>query len=102
MIHSNKYPFTELGILMGAPLTNGVYALWDGNALIYYGSSSGTFSTVAGRLRDHLSGREGRCTQHATHFQAESTAAALTRERDLINEYLRTYGRLPRCNDVRP
>lgn len=96
-ITGSMFPFTEV-LLNGAPSTAGVYALFQGAELIYYGRALGGNTTIQSRLRDHLSGREGVCTQRATHYAWEVSGAAAAREVTLLEEYKRTFGGLPRCN----
>jgi hypothetical protein len=100
-IANEKQSFNDWNIA-SAPGQNGVYALWDNFGVIYYGSSSGATSTIRERLQAHKAGRHGPCTQNATHFQAEVCLYPLAREKQLLDEHERQFGRLPRCNDVMP
>jgi hypothetical protein len=78
-----------------------VYALYDGDELIYYGRAQGRGVTIRSRLRNHLNGDEGACTQGATSYKRAVTERAKEREEELLNEYKRTHGgKLPRCNEV--
>lgn len=97
-INNNKYSFKEINLVY-APDHSGVYALWDGSELIYYGKSE---DSVRDRLSQHLNGHDGYCTKNASHFQTETSYNPSSRERELLNEYRYQYGRLPRCNDVMP
>ena len=81
-----------------APEEAGVFALFDDEAVIYYGHAQGGAVTIRSRLQDHLSGKEGRCTQAAVSYMREVTPTPAERERELVEDYLRTFGRLPRCN----
>ena len=99
MIDTTIYPFTNTDINTFAPESPGVYALFQGKDLTYYGHSD---KSIKLRLKSHKAGQEGVCTENATHFQCELAPSPLDRERELLNEYENEYGQLPRCNDVRP
>ena len=99
MIDTKIYPFTYIDIENVAPERPGVYALFQGQDLTYYGHSD---SSIKSRLISHKAGLEGSCTHNATHFQCELAPSPLDRARKLLNEYENEYGHLPRCNDVRP
>lgn len=78
----------------------GVYALYDGDVLIYFGQSE---DSIRKRLQRHQSGLEGPCTQGATAYAEEPCANPVAREAQLIAEYKRANGgKLPRCNEVTP
>lgn len=94
------YPFTAQNV-NNAPATAGVYALFINNVLIYIGRALGVTTTIRSRLQCHYCGSEGPCTQAATHYMRESCSNPATREKELLDEYLRLYGRLPKCNEVR-
>jgi len=82
------------------PESPGVYALYSNGEVIYYGSST---TSVRDRLKDHQSGREGRCTQSATHYNYDTTMSdPVAAERALLTQHQKTYGRLPRCNSRIP
>ena len=100
-ITGDRYPFTKKNVDL-SPNESGVYALYLGDALIYYGQGSGRFSTIRTRLRSHQRGAEGPCTKKATFYRREVRSDAEARERQLLHEYHRQYGRLPECNDVLP
>lgn len=100
-ITGNRYEFTDKCI-SGSPEEHGVYALFDGDELIYYGRAAGKDVTIRSRLRDHKDGYEGRCTQKATSYMREITESAKSREAGLLEEYEEKHGCLPRCNEVRP
>lgn len=94
---NNNYQFNSFGVAL-APSSHGVYRLYAGAELIYIGRASGIDVTIQSRLRSHLSGREGPCTQSATSFDyIESTVPAYL-EAELLERYRSLYGRLPRCN----
>jgi excinuclease UvrABC nuclease subunit len=98
-IAGDKYPFTWENIDK-APEQAGVYALYDGNEIIYYGRAQGDSVTIRSRLADHKSGREGSCTKNASHYRREVTSRPVSREKELLEEYKKQHNdKLPRCNE---
>jgi hypothetical protein len=91
-IASPRYAFTA-PMVSGAPPDAGVLALWEGEELIYYGRAQ----SIQARLQEHLA-RADPCTAHATHYGWEISRNPAMREADLLREYQRVHGRLPRCN----
>jgi hypothetical protein len=96
-IASPRYAFTAV-MVAGAPADPGVYALWRGDELIYYGSAQGGEATIQSRLRAHLEGTAALCTSGATHYGWEISSHPRGREAELLREYQNSNGRLPRCN----
>jgi hypothetical protein len=94
-IASPRYAFTAT-MVAGAPPDPGVFALWEGADLIYYGRANGRGVTIQSRLREHLEGAG--CTSRATHYAWEIAGNPRAREAELLREYWRAHGRLPRCN----
>ncbi|HVL36263.1 MAG TPA: hypothetical protein VM489_11385 [Burkholderiales bacterium] len=92
-----RYRFTR-SMVDGAPADPGVYALWEGEELIYYGCAAGLVITIQVALLEHLSGRAGSCTQRATHYGWEICLDPLAREAELLAEHQAAFQRLPRCN----
>ncbi|MGA8641760.1 GIY-YIG nuclease family protein [Candidatus Binatus sp.] len=78
----------------------GVYEFGNSsNDVVYIGSTN----DMKRRLKEHLGEGTTSCIkQNAKVYRIEYTSSYLTRERELIDEFIRTYGRLPRCNSVRP
>ncbi len=97
-IGGDRYGFTKNNVDQ-APEEHGVYALYDGDALIYYGRAAGDGVTIRSRLQDHQAGREGKCTQGATAYRREVNSKPVSREKELLEEFQRQNGRLPRCNE---
>ncbi len=91
-----RYRFTRL-VVLGAPHDAGVYTLWDGEEVIYYGRASGEL-TLRERLLEHLGGRLHASTSTATHYSWELCADPMARELELLREFEQAFGRLPRCN----
>jgi hypothetical protein len=95
-----RYRFTS-NMVEGAPADPGVYALWEGEELIYYGRASGNVISIQLALFEHLRGRTGACTQRATHYGWEISLDPVAREAELLAEYKAAHNRLPRCNQGR-
>ena len=91
-IASPRYAFSRT-MVSGAPQDPGVFALWEGEELIYYGRAQ----SVHAQLQEHLEGIE-RCTRRATHYGWEISSNPAAREAALLSEFRRAHGRLPRCN----
>lgn len=100
-IGGDKYPFSWENINT-SPNRHGVYALYNGYETVYIGRASGINVTIRSRMSDHKSGREGPGTQASSHYRREVTEAAISREKELLQEYVREHGRLPRFNEVMP
>jgi len=100
-IPTKLYDFTESNVNQ-APAEHGVYQLYDGNTTTYIGRAAGEGVTIRSRLQSHRRGDEGPCTKAATHYRREVTSRSIARERELLDEYKGTHGKLPRCNDVEP
>jgi hypothetical protein len=96
-IASPRYALTAV-MVSGAPPDPGVYALWRGEELIFYGRALGGEATIQSRLRAHLDGGAAACTSGATHYGWEISAHPRQREAELLREYRKSNGRLPRCN----
>ena len=90
---SQRYKFTRI-VLLGAPEEPGVYALWDGEELVYYGRAAGSDdgTTIRSSLLAHLE------RTRATHYSWEVCPDPATREAELLRDYQRMYGRAPRDN----
>jgi hypothetical protein len=95
-IASPRYAFNAT-MVSGAPPDPGVLALWEMDELIYYGRALGAGSTIQSQLREHLEAAD-RCTARATHYGWEITSNPRAREAELLREYERSHGHLPRCN----
>jgi hypothetical protein len=96
--NTNRYPFNSTYV-NESPEYAGVYSLWLGNEIIYYGRAMGGFTTIRSRLQSHLRGDEGRCTQQAIQYSWEVCNNPAQRELELLREYQVHFGRFPRCNE---
>ena len=85
---ARRYKLTRT-VLQGAPADAGVYALWDGEELIYYGRAA----SIRARLMEHY--EQG---PPATHYSWEVCADPATREAELLREFQRMFGRVPKGN----
>lgn len=99
-IGGTKYSFTRQNVDL-SPDKHGVYALYDGDELIYYGRAQGRGVTIRSRLQRHRNGDEGHCTQRASHYRREETERADEREAELLAEFRKlNRGKQPRCNEA--
>ena len=80
-----------------APAREGVYALYQGNELIYIGKAEHE-DTIRSRLQNHLSG-ENPCTKDATTYRYEVCDNPRHREELYLQAYKLSYIKLPRCNN---
>lgn len=99
LIQGPRQPFTAKGVA-DAPKEAGVFVLWDGQEAIYIGRTAGVHQTIHAALADHSLGAYGDCTQFATHYNFEATARPVPREQELMEEFGRLHGRMPRCQNV--
>ena len=77
------------------PQSEGVYQLFDsGKNPIYIGRSD----DLRRRLTEHLNTSDT-CIKSASYFTYEVSSRSISREQELLEEYKRNHGRLPRCND---
>ena len=100
-IQGDLYGFSKKNVDK-APDSAGVYALFQSGTTIYIGRAQGGSTTIRSRLQDHYAGRGGQCTKSATDYKREVTSNAASREKELLAEYKRQHGKLPKCNDVMP
>jgi len=92
---SRRYRFTRI-VISGAPDNAGVYALWDGDEVVYYGRAEGGGNgvTIRSRLLDHYYEAASR----PTHYSWEVCKDPAAREAELVSEHQRKFGRPPRNN----
>lgn len=96
-ISGELYPFTDKNV-DGSPTGIGVYALYDVGESIYIGKAEGQ-GGIRERLRAHKRGDEGTCTKGTSDYRREVCSDPSAREVQLLEEYKRDYGKLPRCNE---
>lgn len=76
-----------------------VYQFSDGKEVGYIGSTM----ELKRRLKEHLGENATPCIKrNATHYCYDYRSDFLTQERQLLLDFQRQYGRLPRCNTVIP
>jgi hypothetical protein len=90
-------PFTEMNIKR-APAATGIYALYDGAGVIYYGRAVGDGITLRSRLMDHIAGRDSVCTRGARAFTWEACMDPEARDEALLTEFESRHSSRPRCN----
>ena len=100
-ITGDLYAFSDEN-LEKAPDQGGVYALYQNGQLIYIGRSKGGTTTISSRLKDHKAGRDGKCTQSADKYRHEPCSNPVSREKELLAQFQKANGKLPRCNEVMP
>ena len=91
-----KFAFENLAF---CPTYKGVFSLHDGDETIYIGKADEA-DGLRGRLQAHRRGDLGPCTQQATAYRRELHTDPSARQRALLEEHRRIYGRLPRCNEL--
>lgn len=74
----------------------GVYQCFSGTSTIYIGFTGP--EGIRKKLGEHYSGKHGTCTQISTNFICEEHDDPEARCKELIEEYVKTHGVLPRCN----
>jgi excinuclease UvrABC nuclease subunit len=93
------YALTEPHVDM-VPEVPGVYWLGENDqnkqvVTIYIGKA---VFNLRQRIKDHLTTTD-RCIMRSTHFAYERHSNPDAREKELLQDFLRRNGRLPRCND---
>ncbi len=94
-IASPRYSFINSAVV-GAPPDPGVYALWQGDEIVFFGFAQRNDSTIRLRLLEHFLRR--REPFEATHYSWEICRDVLKRLAELIREYEANFKRLPRYN----
>jgi hypothetical protein len=97
---TRRWSFTPT-VVSGAPETSGVFALFEGDTLVYYGATA-PGGTLRSALAEHLrrSRLEESPIHQVTHYAWEIVAMPELRELDLLREFHEAHGRVPRCNQV--
>jgi len=94
-IASPRYSFLK-SVVVGAPEDPGVYALWQGDELVFFGFAQRKESTIRLRLLEHFLQR--REPYEVTHYSWEICRDVLKRLAELIAEHEANFKRLPRYN----
>ncbi len=95
-VYGNSYPFRE-GCISIETTGAGIYILYSGGEIIYIGKAD-SVGGIKRKLVDHKRGREGPCTLGANAYKYELSSSPQFREKELLAEHMRTFGKLPRCN----
>lgn len=96
-IRGKKQRFTDNNIDK-APNKDGVYVLSRYGETTYVGKATGG-DGLQGRLEAHKRGDTGRGIKSSTSFQVEKCKDAPKREKQLLEQYKKIHGKLPRYND---
>jgi len=97
VLYNKRYAFAAWAI-SGAPDDPGVYCLWVGDELIYIGCAEAPSASIRSRLADHFAEHAVGAGQSATHYSWEISRRPGERELELLQEFERRFGRLPRLN----
>jgi hypothetical protein len=96
-INGKRYAFVDYAVA-GAPQDPGIFALWDGDELIYVGTAQGEGVTLQSALKQHLEGAFP-CTQASTHYSWELARNVKLREQQVLRDFAARFRRSPRCNE---
>lgn len=92
-IHTGSVPFTE-SLVANAPDTPGVFALWDGGGIVYYGKTT----TIRIALDEQLRARM-LSAKRVSGCSWEVVSDPDRRHGELIREYVAAHHTLPLWND---
>ena len=92
-INTASVPFTET-LVANAPDTPGVFALWEGGGIVYYGSTT----TIRIALDEQLRAR-ALSAKRVSGCSWEVSADPARRQGELIKEYVAAHRALPLWND---
>jgi hypothetical protein len=96
-VSGKRYKFSKENVDK-SPRQSGVFALYDGETVIFIGRATDGGVTLRSALQDHQAGRGGSATQRATHYRREQTKASVSREIELLAEHAANFGGQPREN----
>lgn len=96
VVLGNTSPFKEWNISIETTGT-GIYILYSGGEIIYIGKADSD-GGIKRKLADHKKGSEGPCTLGANAYKYELNSSPQFREKELLAEHMRAFGKLPRCN----
>jgi hypothetical protein len=94
---SRRYRFTRI-VISGAPDDAGVYTLWDGEEVVYYGRAEGRRADADCTIRSCLLDHYYNGAQKPTHYSWEVCSEPAVREAELLAAHQQAYGRPPRLN----
>ena len=87
-------------VISGAPQEPGVYALLEGDEIVYYGCAI-QGATIQSALYEHLErirAGEAGCLQRVTRYTWEISYRPRLRDAELLREFELANQRQPRCN----
>jgi hypothetical protein len=94
---ARRYRFARI-VISGAPQEAGVYTLWDGDEIIYYGRADGKSGGGGSTIRSRLLAHYYEDRKRPTHYSWEVCPDPAAREAELLDDHARSFGRLPRHN----
>ncbi len=89
-IFEKKWSFAA-AVIEHAPQEPGIYALWEGEEMVYLGRA--VTGGIQAALREHLEGRRGACTKQATHYSWEISLWPTLRESEVLAEFFAAHRR---------
>jgi hypothetical protein len=98
-VRGSRLEFSR-AVLSEAPDAPGVYALLEGETVVFYGSAFGGTITLRSCLAEHFFGLRPLGKHTATHCCWEISLDPVARERELLEEHRMQHGRPPRLNQA--
>jgi hypothetical protein len=100
-IVNRPWSFNPL-VVSGAPEEPGVYALLEGDEVVYYGCAvrGSTIQSALLEILTRVRDGEGGCLQKVTRYSWEITPRPRLREAELLREFELAHRHPPRCNQV--
>jgi len=90
--NASKHAFAEVVINMKAPEQKGVFCLYDNKEeIVFIGEANSCLKTALNQFR--VNGRSG-----ILMYSAEAAPNPKKRSEELIQHYMKIYGKLPRYN----
>lgn len=98
-IANRNWSFNPL-VLSGAPEEPGVYALFEGNEVVYYGCAlqGATIRSALHAILERVRTGNGGCLQSVDRYTWEINYRPRLREAELLREFERAHEHPPRCN----
>jgi len=93
-IGGRLFAFDAAGVAR-APEEPGVFALYEGKELVYYGHA---VESVRSRIQAMYDAREESCVRLAVLYSFEICDQPEQRELELVREYQIAHGKRPKCN----
>jgi len=99
---ANRYWTFSPMVLSGAPDEPGVYALLEGEEVVYYGCAvqGSTIHSALHEILMRVSSGRGGCLQSVNRYTWEITHRPRLREAELLREFEQANQHPPRCNQV--